>query len=106
MAEKNKTLNELLEVEPIVDVFSNPANAKILTVLNDAGGRPLTVSDIVEQTDISKQAFYDNKDTLLKYNLIQEAGKSGNASQYTMELSSEVAQRFVEFRDVLIDKKP
>lgn len=93
----------LLEREPIVETFRRPANVKILTVLNDAGSSALTVSEIVEQTDISRQAFYDNKDILLKYGLIEEAEKAGNATRYAVDLASDEVQAFMELRDTLID---
>lgn len=102
MAPNTQPNLDRLETEPIVEVFTNPANAKILTVLTDAGGTPLTVADIIEQTDITKQAFYDNKSTLLEYNLIEPAEKVGNASRYKVDMTNDALQGFMTLRDRLI----
>lgn len=93
----------VLEREPIVEVFSNPANVKILTVLNDAAGGAIDVSTLVEQTDISRQAFYDNRDRLLDLGLIEEADKVGNTTRYRVDMASDQMQGFMQLRDALID---
>lgn len=96
-------LRRIFEEEPIVELFSNPANVKILTVLNDAGGAPMSVASIVEQTDISRQAFYDNRDRLITLGLIEEAEKVGNANRYRVDMASDQMQGFMRLRDALID---
>lgn len=105
MGQAEEKALDLLETEPIVETFSNPATVKIVTILTGAAGTALTVADIVEQADISKQAFYDNKDNLIRYNLIEQADKAGNATRYKVDLSSEQIQGFMMLRDALITSR-
>lgn len=93
----------LVYSEPIVNVFEKPSAVRILVVLSDAMGNPLTVSDIAEQAGVSPQAFYDLREELADCGLILEGPKKGNAKTFRVDPSSEAMQGFMQLRDALID---
>lgn len=94
--------DQALESEPIVRVFSNPARVKILVALVDAAGEPFPAGDIVENANISYQTWYDNKDVLVRYGLVEKAGQVGNAMTFRAPMDSEPVQAFVHLYDALI----
>lgn len=96
-------LDRIFRENPIIEVFNKPSNLRVLVTLIDAGGNPLSVSDIAEQADVDPQTFYNNEDLLLKYGLIEKADKIGNAQRYQVDLSSEPIQALMNLYDTMID---
>lgn len=94
---------QAMYTEPIVELCGKPALVRALVVLNDAAGTPLTVADIASQADIDKRTFYNNRDTLTDYDLIEEGEKAGNAQTYQFNMTSDTGQAFIQLRDTLID---
>lgn len=98
--------DRLFQEEPIIEVFNKPANLRILIILIDAAGAPLTVADISEQAKVDRQTFYNNEDLLVKYGLIERADKVGNAQRYRVDMTSEPVQALTYLYDAMIDSEP
>lgn len=73
---------EMVEHSGIVDLFATPSNAKIFNVMHSS--MPMNAHDIAERAAISRHAFYENRETLLEYGVIEEAGTVGNSTMYTL----------------------
>lgn len=97
---------QLFERNPIIKVFDNPGNLRILITLIDAGGVPLTVKDISDGANINPQTFYNNEDLLLEYGLIEEAEQAGNARRFKVDLASDQIQALSQLYDTMIDAAP
>lgn len=95
--------NRVFEDAPVIDVFGDSGVVRILTVINDAGKAELTVSDIADNANVTSQTVYNNLDSLIEYDFIEEAGKAGNATQYRAKLDSDTMQAFMLLRDEMID---
>lgn len=103
MTETTTDRDDLFESEPIIDIFGDSGATRVLVVLNDAAGGPLSVRDIADQANIERQTVYDNLPRLVEYGLVEEADQVGNATRYRVPMDSDVIQAFMEFRDALID---
>jgi len=101
-----KNAESLFERNPVIDVFGKGGNLRILIILIDAAGAPLSVADITNQANVSRQTFYDNRETLLKYNLIEEADKIGNTQRYKVDMTSDPIQALMQLYDTMIDIEP
>lgn len=95
---------DLLESEPIVRLFSNPSNVRIMVVLVDAAGGPLSPGDIADQANIDRSVWYRNKDELIELGMVEPAGKVGNSETYRARTDTEAYQGFVHLYDGLIDQ--
>ncbi|ERJ05118.1 hypothetical protein HLRTI_002917 [Halorhabdus tiamatea SARL4B] len=93
-----------IDSEPIVRLFDNPSNVRILVVLADAAGAALPPGDIAEQANIDRSAWYRNKDELLELGVIEEAGEVGNTQTYRFATDTEAYQGFTHLYDGLIDQ--
>lgn len=98
-----KNTQRVFQENPIIKVFEKPSNLRVLVTLIDAGGRPLSVSEITEQADVSTQSFYNNEGLLLEYDLIEVADKVGNTTRYRVDLSYEPIQALANLYDTMID---
>ncbi|MDG5761341.1 helix-turn-helix domain-containing protein [Natronococcus sp. A-GB1] len=98
--------DRVFQEEPIIEVFNKPANLRILLILVDAAGAPLTVADIAEQAKVDRQTFYNNEELLLEYGLIERADQVGNAQRYCVDMTSEPVQAFMYLYDAMIDAAP
>lgn len=96
-------LDRIFAENPIIEVFNKPSNLRILITLIDAGGMALPVADISEQASVDRQTFYNNEELLLKYDLIEQADKVGNAQRYRVDLSNDVIQALMTLYDAMID---
>lgn len=94
-------VSDAIETEPIVDVFSRPANVRILLALADAAGTELAPGDIIENAGVSRNAWYDNKDRLIDLGLIEPTRTVGNAQVYRARMDGEPMQGFVHLYDAL-----
>lgn len=86
---------------PIIDVFAKPSNVRIMTVLVNAGGLPMTVSDITEQAGVTSQSVYNNIDRLKAYGLVSDADKIGNTQTYKVDIANESVQAFMSLYDTM-----
>ena len=96
----------LFERNPVIDVFGKAGNLRMMITLIDAAGAPMSVASITDQANVSRQTFYDNKDLLLKYDLIEEADKVGNTQRYQVDMASEPIQALMSLYDTMIDVAP
>lgn len=93
--------HEAMASEPIVEVFSSPANVQILVALVDAGGNDLPASDIMENAGITHQTWYNNYETLIEHGLIEPTRKVGNAQMFRARMQTEPVQGFIHLYDAL-----
>jgi len=103
MGEATTDPNALFEREPTIDVFGDSGAIRVVTILIDAAGRPLPVSDIADQANIEPQTVYKNIDPLKQYGFIEEADKVGNATRYQAIMDSPTLQAYTLLRDEMID---
>lgn len=87
--------------EPVVEVFSRPAVVKILKVFADGVKTDFPPSDIIEQAEIGRNAWYDNKDILLEYGFIEQTRSVGNPPMYRADTDAEPMQAFIHLYDAL-----
>jgi len=78
---------------------------RVMITLIDAGGQPLSVTDISNQANINQQSFYNNEELLLEYNLIEKADKIGNATRYKTNLEEPHVQALMDLYDTMIDQQ-
>ena len=76
--EEAATMVERQEDHPLVELLGNRSRVKIFMALHDAAS-PLNPHDITDTAGISRNAWYDNRDVLLKYGVVEETGKYGNS---------------------------
>lgn len=96
-------VEDLVESEPIIKVFDNPGAVRIMLALVDTMGNPLPVSDIADVGGITRQTFYNNEERLLRYDLIEQVDKIGNAKRYRAKMESEPVQGFIHLYDAMIE---
>lgn len=99
MSDDTVTTELSIEDEPIVDVFARPAGVKVMTVINDGAGAPLSASTIAEQAEVARKSVYNNLELLEEYGLIEETEEGWRAI-----MDSPTTQAFMTLRDTLIDE--
>lgn len=89
-----ETMEQVRAIEsPFEKLLSPRSRVAILDVLVEEGGRALTVQEMVDRSDqITTSSFNRQKDDILEYGVIVEAGKRGNAQTYALNADHPVAQ--------------
>lgn len=90
------------EAEPIKTLFNRPATVDILTELTRLGGQSVSVAELSEKAGVQRQTVYDNLPLLEEMQLVEEAGKHGNATVYRARMGSDTTDAFIRLRDTLI----
>jgi len=78
------TPSEVIDHDPLVQLFGSHAKTKILVVLTTAE-RPLGISTICERAGFGdRHSWYDYEDELLATGLVEEAGREGNSRLFAL----------------------
>lgn len=90
---------------PLVEVLTPGAKVKILLALIRLGGEKLNPSGICERAEISYDTWYDHRDDLLAYGVIEEAGQAGNSPLYRVDMDDEIVRRVSEILDIAAERR-
>ncbi len=74
---------DMIEQDPLVQLFGDGAQVKVLAVLLNAID-PLNPSTIQERADIHHDTWYRVRDDLLETGLVEEVGSVGNSPIYAV----------------------
>lgn len=89
---------ELTEQSDFFQILGSPSRVRIIHAL--IGSMPLNPASIAEQAGISRNAFYDNKDVLEDYGIIEKTDSVGNSPLYELG-DSDVVDALVRFADTV-----
>jgi hypothetical protein len=77
-----ETVAEAVAADPLVELLGSEVNVRILMALINETD-PMNPTRICERAAISRNAWYDNKETLIdRYAVIEEAESAGNSPMY------------------------
>lgn len=79
---------------PLVDLLTPGGKVRILQALMTVSGEKLNPSGICERAAISRETWYDHRDTLVDvYGVIEEAGHAGNSPLYRVNMDDEIISK-------------
>ena len=84
----------------LVRLLTPASKVRILMVMIDLGGADTNPSDICEKADISRNAWYDNRDDLLEAGVLEESRTTGNAPMYRAVMDDPLVERLEEIYDI------
>ena len=93
-----RTPAESMEQEPFVQLTTPGAKMKIITALLRVHGEKLNMSGICERAGIHHDTWYEHRDDLLKFGVMEEAEPAGNSPMYRANREDPIVKRFVEIR--------
>jgi hypothetical protein len=103
--EANRETVGIVAESPLVEVLTPGAKVKILLALIRLRGEKLNPSGICERAKISYDTWYDHRDDLLAYGVIEEAGNAGNSPLYRVDMDDEIVQRVSEILDIAAERR-
>lgn len=90
---------------PLAEVLTPGAKVKILLALIRLRGEKLNPSGICERAAISHDTWYEHRDDLLAYGVIEEAGHAGNSPLYRVDMDDEIVKRVSEILDIAAERR-
>ncbi len=94
--EEEQFLIEGVEDLPAIELMTPPARAKILTSLVGVQGLR-TASEVADLAEIDITTFYDHKDLLMEYEILESPRRIGNSDMYHLNPDSELVNAFKKF---------
>lgn len=100
-------LNELADPvgvdTTLSDVLGDHPKVRILTVLLSESGRDLNPSEIARIGGIDRSTFYEHKDDLLAYGVMEQTRTVGNSPMYQIDRENEAAKALGKLDHALMD---
>lgn len=88
---------------PLVELFGQPARARIISVLVDERQYDLTISEIARQAGVARSTVYDHLDDLIDLNVAVETRQEGNSQRYQLA-DTEISQRLYELDGLVLNR--
>ena len=98
--EYDKEMVASVSNNPLVRLLTPASKVRILMVLIDLDGHDTNPTDLCEMADISRNAWYDNRDDLLAAGVIEESRATGNAPMYRAMMDDPLVERLEEVYDI------
>ena len=92
------------ERHPIAQFAQHPKATTIMQVLVDAGGQDLGVSTICDHAGISRDTWYNCREMLLDYGLVEHTRDENGGPLYRARMESDVVTAWQTFRAALRDE--
>lgn len=95
---------------PLVELFGDTARARLLSIFATKRSREFTITELAEETDLTRKSVYDHVDELVELAAIErvDAGKrtryrtaTSDVAQKCHELSGVTLQRLLEIEGKL-----
>lgn len=90
------------EQTAITRVLGDHPKVKILSVLSSQG-RDISVSQIAEQSGMSRSTVYNHIDDLQAVNVVVQTRKVGGSPLYQLNRDDEAAEKFAQLEWAVID---
>lgn len=91
------------EGQMITEVLGDHPKTKMLAVLLSTG-QDLTITQLANQSGITRTTVYRHIDPLLKVGLIEESRTDGNSTYYQINQESDLARELARFEWELVDE--
>lgn len=85
---------------PLVELFGDTARARLLSVLATKRSREFTITELAEETDLTRASVYDHIDDLVDLSVV-ETVDAGKRTRYRYA-DSDVAQKCYELSGVTL----
>lgn len=102
---ENRPSDAVIADDPLVSMLTPGSKVRILSALIAVGGEKLNPSAICDRASISRDSWYDHKDDLETFGLIEEADQAGNSPMYRVDLDDPLIKRLREARDLAAKRR-
>ena len=91
---------EHVGTDPFIALLTPGARLRILRALMLVRGEKLNVSHICKSAGIHHDTWYQHRDDLLAYGVIEEAAPAGNSPMYRVDMDHPITKRLWEVRSL------
>lgn len=92
------TDEDSMEASPFIQLTTPGAKMRILLTMLRVEGEKLNPSAICERSAIHHDTWYEHRDDLLRFGVIEEAEPAGNSPMYRVDMDDPLVTRFDEIR--------
>jgi len=96
--------DEITHEAPFIEILGDSVKTKVLFFFFLHPFQDYNKSEIAKYTGVSRRSLYPMLETLVKYEIVKETRKEGNAWYYSMNRKSPAFKSLVDFNNDLIDK--
>lgn len=102
---ENRPSDAVIAEDPLVSMLTPGSKVRILSALIAVGGEKLNPSAICDRAAISRDSWYDHKDDLETFGVIEKVDQAGNSPMYRVDLDDPLIKRLREARDLAAKRR-
>jgi DNA-binding transcriptional regulator GbsR (MarR family) len=100
----NEKKKRIMMAEPFEKIFGDTSELRVIESLLPNKNRDFNITEIAEESDISRQAAIPVVKKFLKWNLLKIDSKRGNANYYKVNEDSDFIKAFREINNNIITR--
>lgn len=89
---------------PLMWIFGNNSQVRIIAALLSEADRDLNISDIARVAGISRSAVYDNIEPLEDHGIVTQTRNMGDSTMYQINTDSKVVPLIAKIEDCLVEQ--
>ena len=101
----NRDPEAFVTENPLVELLTPGAKVKILLAFMRLRGGKLNPTGIAERAAITQHTWYEHRDDLLDYGVVEEAGSAGNSPLYRVDMEHPIIKRLDEIHGLAVEHR-